>query len=136
MENLLLLFHREHRDAVALAVAADAKKSGDGLPPVQLGVGQQLPGIRHHPGLLEIEHLHHQILLGGEEGVEKGTGDAHLLIDLLHRGVLDALLCHQFQAHGHKILADLFPLRLGIGHLRHAGTSLMIKTQTADLFLL
>src|SRR5699024_1344531 len=62
-------------------------------------------------------------LFGGEKGIEKAAGDPHFLVDLFHRGVLDALAGHPLQSGEDQPLPDFFPVFLRISNLRHYGPS-------------
>lgn len=118
-EDELLFLDRQHRNAVLLAVAAGVQKAPHGLAPAQRGVGHQAARVLEYSRLLEIERLDDEVLLGGEEGVEKAPRDAHGPVYLFHGGVLYALPRHQLQRDGDQLAANALALGLGIGYLRH-----------------
>lgn len=55
------------------------QESSDSLPPGKRRVLHQLTGIGQNPGLLKIESLYNEVLLGRKEGIKEGPGNTDLL---------------------------------------------------------
>ena len=71
LKNELLLLDGQNRDPILLAIAAGMEELPHPITPAQSRICHQLSRICHNFGLLEVQRLHDQILLGREKGVEK-----------------------------------------------------------------
>ena len=67
LEQHLLLIHAEHRHSIPAAIAAGIQELPHPFPPADRRVFHPAAGIFQQAGLLQIERLYDQILLGGEK---------------------------------------------------------------------
>ena len=106
LEQHLLLVHTEHRHSIPAAIAAGIQELPHFFPPADCRVFHPAVGIFQQAGLLQIEHLYDQTLLGGEKGIEKAAGNPHRPVYLFHRGMLDSLGGDEFQGCGEQPFPD------------------------------
>ena len=117
--DLLLFGDGEDGHPALRAVGTLEDELPEGLPPGEGGVVHQGAGALEQPGLLIEQGFQHQLLFGGEEGVEEGLGDAGLLAEHIDGGVNHPLPGDGADGGLDQRGADVGPLLRGVGFSGH-----------------